>query len=154
MDLAELICEDLIKTDLHSVTRDEAVAELLDLLVQTHEIRIIHRQQLLEEIIKREKSYSTGIGDGVALPHVKTHLVSDIITAVGISAEGISFDSVDGEVVHIVILMLIPHENYSKYLKTLADVARMLKKEEFRRKLIGAKNPSEVMKAVELESES
>ncbi|MDD5089498.1 MAG: PTS sugar transporter subunit IIA [Candidatus Wallbacteria bacterium] len=153
MNLAEILSEDLICPELSAVDRYEAIDELMDILVNHHEVRIVHRQAVLNEIIKREKAMSTGIGDHVAIPHAKTQHVPDITAAVGISKQGIDFDSIDGRPVHIIVLLLIPQESYNKHLKTLADIARLSKKASFRDSLVRAKTSQEILGIIELEEE-
>jgi PTS system fructose-specific IIA component/PTS system nitrogen regulatory IIA component len=117
--------------DLHSADQWGAIDELVDSLVATKEIASGDRESIIAAITKREKSMSTGIGRGIALPHTATDLVSEVVFAMGRSKTGIYFESSDAQPVHRVILFLVPTGQYKKHLHILADMARLAQETEF-----------------------
>jgi mannitol/fructose-specific phosphotransferase system IIA component (Ntr-type) len=117
--------------DLQSADRWGAIDELVDSLVATKEISRADRDSIIAAITKREKSMSTGIGHGIALPHSATDLVPEVVFAMGRSKAGIHFESSDAQPVHRVILFLVPTGQFKKHLHILADMARLAQETEF-----------------------
>lgn len=99
---------------------------------------IENEQAALEVVLERERVGSTGIGEGIAIPHGKLEELQTVVAAFGRSAEGVEFDSLDGEPVRIVFLLLSPESSASMHLKALARVSRMLKSKQFRKDLLDA----------------
>jgi mannitol/fructose-specific phosphotransferase system IIA component (Ntr-type) len=85
-----------------------------------------------ESIRKRESSMSTGIGFGVGIPHASTTLVSEVVSVVGRSRQGIQFDALDRKPVHLVFLFLVPAGQFQKHVHVLANVAKLLHRQDFR----------------------
>lgn len=110
---------------------------------------IIDKEKLFEDLMKREEFGSTGIGKGVAIPHAKSSFVKDIIISIGIVKEGIEYQSIDGEKVNLIFMFFAPLDWNYKYLKTLAKIARFIKEEEFREKLINAVSSKEIVEIIE-----
>ena len=100
-------------------------------------------------VIKREKSISTAVGGGVAIPHGSVDCVDDLLGAIGISAGGISFEALDGEPVYIVVLLLVPKAAFGKHIKTLAQIARILSRADIRNRIRSAGSPGEVLRIIE-----
>ena len=90
----------------------------------------------LEDVFEREQLETTGIGDEIAIPHARTDAVKQLIIAVGRSRHGINFESPDGRNVKLFLLMGIPRESVSHYLKILAQLTRLLKRGPLREKLL------------------
>lgn len=121
--------------ELRAGDRWQAIDELIDGLVATGKIKPEHRQSISAAIKARETAMSTGIGFGIALPHASTELVGDVTGAIGRSTAGISFESLDGQPVHLVLLYLIPRGQFQKHLHTLANIAKLLHRADFRETL-------------------
>jgi len=152
--LSELIQEDLILTGMEAADKWEAIEVLTDLLVASHEIRLIDRGEVLAAVNARERSLSTGLGQGLAVPHGSVECVSDIIACLGVSRDGIPFESLDGQPANLVVLLVIPKGTFQRHVRTLAAVARLASNLELRRRIIEARSPREVMEAIqELELE-
>jgi len=115
-----------------------AIEELVDRLLEEHEVRIVDRPDVLEAVVSREKSLSTGLKEYVALPHGRTDAVDEIVGVLGIAPQGIPFESMDGKDAKVLCLMLIPHEQYREYVKTLAAISRLLSDPGFQRSVLGA----------------
>jgi PTS system nitrogen regulatory IIA component len=97
---------------------------------------------------------STGIGDGVAIPHGKASDLHELIVAFGRSKKGIAFDAIDGKPVHLFFLLLAPENSTGQHLKALAKISKMLKTPNFRKKLIDARTTSDLYKAIIEQDES
>ena len=96
MKLSEILNEDEIKVNLEAEDKFEAIEELIDLLISEHEVSLRDRDNIIEVVFQREKSVSTGVGGGMAIPHGTVDCIDEIVGAVGISANGIDFESIDG----------------------------------------------------------
>jgi PTS system nitrogen regulatory IIA component len=99
---------------------------------------------LVDVLIDRERLGSTGIGDGVAIPHGKIHGIEQPIISFGRSRKGLDFESMDGEPVHLFFLLVAPENSASIHLKALARIARILKNSSFRKVLIEARSRKEI----------
>src|SRR3954464_13204535 len=135
MNLGDILHEDQIVTDLQAANRWEAIDELIGLLVTRGKIKPEHREQISAVVKKRENSMSTGIGFGIGIPHASTDLIYDVIGAFGRSRKGVQFDALDNQPVKLVMLFLVPQGQFQKHLHTLANIAKLLHKVEFRQAL-------------------
>jgi len=143
--LFELIQEDQIKIDLEATTKWEAIEELIDVLVRTHELRITDRGEVLDAILARERSLSTGLEHGLAVPHGTVGCVPDLIGSLGVSRKGIPFESADGQPARIIALLVIPKGAYPRHVRTLAGIARLASNKELRDRVVAAKTPADIL---------
>lgn len=118
--------------DLQAQDRWQAIEELISHLVTTRKIQSQHRDSVAESIRKRESSMSTGIGFGVGIPHASTTLVSEVAAVVGRSRSGVQFNATDSKPVHLVFLFLAPAGEFQKHVHVLANVAKLLHRQDFR----------------------
>lgn len=100
---------------------------------------------LIQALKEREEIMSTGIGFGIAIPHAKIHTVKKIAYAIGISKEGINFDSMDGELVRLIILVIAGESQHRDYLKLLSHIMSILKKDDIKEKIISASSSDEII---------
>ena len=128
--------------------RWEAIEELIDLLVDSGQIKSDHREALVSIVKKRETSMSTGIGFGIGIPHASTDLIDNVTGAFGRSKDGVNFDALDNQPVNLVMLFLVPQGQFQKHLHTLAKIAKMLHKKEFRKSLEDAKDAAEMYQII------
>ena len=135
MDLDDLFGPKPLVIDLQAKDRWEAIEELISNLVATKKIKPEHRDAVAAGVKKRESSMSTGIGFGIGLPHASTDLVSEVVGVFGRSKKGIQFDALDGRPVNLVMLVLVPQAQFEKHLHTLAEIAKLLHRAEFRDEL-------------------
>jgi mannitol/fructose-specific phosphotransferase system IIA component (Ntr-type) len=135
MNLGDLLTPDRILIDMRATNRWEAIDELLDLLVSSGRIRAEDREAIAAVVKRRETSMSTGIGFGIGIPHASTDLIHEVTGALGRSRQGIQFDAADNQPVRLVMLFLVPQGQFQKHLHTLANIAKMLHKHEFRQAL-------------------
>ncbi|HEX4343915.1 MAG TPA: PTS sugar transporter subunit IIA, partial [Verrucomicrobiae bacterium] len=120
--------------------RWQAIDELITQLVTFGKIRAEDREVITAVVKKRESSMSTGIGYGIGIPHASTDLVKDVVCAFGQSVTGIDFESLDGKPVTLVVLFLVPQGQFQKYIHTLAGIAKVIHRPEFRHGLREAGN--------------
>ena len=132
MTLADILSKEQIITQLKAKNRWEAIDELVDSLEKCGKIKPEHREQIAGVVKKRETSMSTGIGYGIGMPHASTDLISEVVGIFGRSAEGVNFDALDNNPVHLVMLFLVPQGQFQKHLHTLASIAKLLHNKEFR----------------------
>ncbi len=151
MKLIELLREDLIKIGLEAEDRWEAIEEMVSLLVSTHEIRLRDKHEVLTAVIEREKTMSTGLGHGIAIPHGASESVDQFVGAMGISHTGIDCQAIDGKPVHLVLILVVPAAIFAEHVKTLAGIARLLNNEEFRAKLMNSQTSEEIMELIQQE---
>src|SRR5207244_10051313 len=121
--------------DLQVSNRCEAIDELINHLVSSGRIKSENRNQVAAVVKKRESSMSTGIGFGVGIPHASTDLIYEVVGALGRSRKGVNFDALDNQPVSLVMLFLVPQGQFQKHLHTLANIAKLLQKSEFRQAL-------------------
>ena len=146
MQLDQILKIEFINANLSARNKDEALEELINTIIQGG-IKLNH-SSIIEILTQRESLGSTGIGDGVAIPHGKIPELDEIIVAFGRSMEGIPFNSLDGKPVHLFFLLLAPEKSSGQHLKILAKISKMLKDVDFRRKLLKAESKSDLYKII------
>ena len=148
MDLADILSEEQIVTDLQAANRWQAIDELIGNLVATGKINPEHREAITAVVRKRETSMSTGIGFGIGIPHASTDLIYEVVGALGRSRKGVDFSALDNQPVHLVMLFLVPQGQFQKHLHTLANIAKMLHKSDFRQALEQAPDAESMLQAI------
>ncbi len=131
--------------DLRSATKEGAIKELARCLSQCGG-EVVDRDIFVKEILKRETLGSTGIGFHLAIPHARTKAVNGFVIAVGRSKKGIDFDAVDKEKVHLIFLMGANPRELNQYLRLLAQLSRLIMDKSFRKKIMEAGTPEEVIR--------
>ena len=144
MKFKEFICFDAIIPALQAADRDGAIAELVSALVKAGKLPAGQAKDVTKAVVKRENEASTGMGKGVAVPHVKHAAVKHVIAAVGQSSGGIDFASLDEQPVYSVILLISPVNNPDKHLQAMENVFRHLQKEKFRKFLRQCRTPHDL----------
>lgn len=127
-----------IKTVLEAEDKDEVFEELVDLLVTQY--RLECRDEVLEAIRRREEKMSTGIKRGIAIPHAKTPLVQGVIGVIGISAAGIDYQSLDGEPVHLLFLLVSGESDAGPHLAVLKKIALLVETPAFTTDVLAARD--------------
>src|SRR6266850_8036754 len=135
MDLGDILGPEQIVPELKAANRWEAIDELIEQLIASGKIKPEHREAVTAVIKKRESSMSTGIGFGIGIPHASTDLIFEVVGAFGRSKSGVNFDALDNQPVNLVMLFLVPQGQFQKHLHTLAKIAKLLHKKEFRQAL-------------------
>ena len=145
--LIELITPDNIFYDLKANSKEEVISQLVAHGVKIGSINEENKVEIETSLLNREKSMSTGIGSGVAIPHCSVSLVEELKVVIGISESGIEFDAIDKLPVYIFILLIVPKNKFQEHIKTLALIAKTLNLKEEREKLIHSKSYEEIKKA-------
>ena len=133
MRLSELVNPNAISLSLKAKTKREALVEMVELLEGAHGLE--SRGEILERVMGREAMVSTGIGNGVAIPHGKARSVTRMAAACAVVPNGLEFDSVDGELVHLIVLFVSPENDTTNHIRTLANLSRLFKEETVRKNL-------------------
>ena len=128
--------------DLKSENKDDSLKEMVDLI--TISPLITNRDEFEKAIFEREKVMSTGIGIGVAVPHVKIDCVDDFIIAIGRNIKGIDFNSLDGKPVHLIFMIGAATRQKDDFLKVLARVVHLIKNKGLQEKILPAQSPEEI----------
>jgi mannitol/fructose-specific phosphotransferase system IIA component (Ntr-type) len=148
MDLGDILGKEQILPDLRATNRWEAIDELISKLVATGKIKPEHQDAITAVVKKRESSMSTGIGFGIGIPHASTDLINEVVGALGRSNKGVNFDALDNQPVSLVMLFLVPQGQFQKHLHTLANIAKLLHKAEFRQALEQAPDADAMLRIV------
>jgi len=144
MGLDELLNEELIAVDLQGKNKYQVIEELLDLLVKAGKIE--DRETCLKDLIEREQYLSTGLENGLAVPHAKTTASRELLVSFGISREGLDFDSLDGKPVHFIFLVISPRDTSGPHIKILAQITRNFRDDEIVNRMKASKTSSDILK--------
>lgn len=146
MKIVEFLNEKAISGDLKATHKEAVLRELVEILAKAEGIK--NREELVKVLLGRESLGSTGIGQGVGIPHAKTNSVKKLVAALGISAQGVNFDALDGEPVHIFFLLVAPEDSAGPHLKGLARISRLLKDKYFRESLKQLRDEKAILKLI------
>lgn len=133
MGFADCVCFEAVIPELQAGDRDGVIAELVSALDKAGRLGKGNCEAITKAVIKREKEASTGMGKGIAVPHVKHKAVKDVVAAIGCRSAGIDFSSLDKQPVYSVVLLISPMDNPDKHLQTMEHVFKCLQQEKFRK---------------------
>lgn len=151
MKIVDFLSHEAVTVDLAAQTKEDIIKELVQLLYKTKKIKDV--AHIVKILMEREELGSTGIGQGIAIPHGKSDTIKNIVAAFGISKKGINFEALDGEPVNLIFLLVAPIDSAGAHLKALAKISRLLKDKFFRQALRESKDAKEVMKIIKEEDE-
>src|SRR5688572_21848203 len=149
MKFADFINVASIKADVGADDKPAAIRELVESLAQAGAIAADDVEGIVGAVMKREELGSTGIGRGVAVPHTKHASVERLVGTVGISVEGVDFNSLDGDKVHLLFLLVSPPDRPGDHLRALENISRQLRDDSFCRFLKQARSPHDVQQLLE-----
>jgi fructose-specific phosphotransferase system IIA component len=149
MKFADFVQVNAIKADLQSDDKEGVIHELASSLVTAGVIKPEDLEGILKAIMKREELGSTGIGKGIAVPHTKHPSVSKLIGTVGVSADGVDFNSLDGEKVHLLFLLISPPDRPGDHLRALENISRQLRDDTFCRFLKQSRSAADIQQLLE-----
>ena len=149
MNIMDILVKDAVILDLGVRTKRDVLAEMAAALAKV-EPRI-EADRLLEVLLEREALQSTGIGEGVAIPHGKMPGLDRLVAAFARSSEGVDFESIDGQPTHHFFLLVVPEHSGGQYLKALARISRFFRNAAFRQRLAAAESLEDVIGAIEEE---
>lgn len=143
MKITDILSEKVIVTNLPGTTKNDILNAMIELAAKSD--RVIDKERMRSAILEREKIMSTGVGSGFAIPHGKTDAVQDIVAAFAITEQPIDYQSLDDQPVRIVFLLVGKDNSVGPHIKLLSRISRLMNKEDFRKKLLEAKSPSEIL---------
>jgi PTS system nitrogen regulatory IIA component len=152
MKILDILGKDAIIDELSSQDKKGVLEELVSVLVKNN--RLKDNERALQVLLERERLGSTGIGDGIAIPHGKLEGIGGIICSFGRSREGINFQSIDDKPAHLFFLLLAPEDSAGEHLKALARLSRLLKDTRFRKRLMDANSKEEIYSIIAEEDET
>ena len=128
--------------------RWDMIEEMVELAAKNKDIPAEDAEAIKNALIEREKSMSTGIGNGVAIPHCSTTKVSEITTVMALSPKGINFEAIDNEPVKIIILLIVPKDKLTQHIKTLANIPKMISDVKLREEILSLKTADAILKTL------
>lgn len=146
-EIIKIINPKCILVGMKAKNKEDIINQLVDLLHRNNEIE--EKEKVLSEIMKREESMSTGLTDGLAIPHAKCDFVNSVKLAIGIIEDGIDFESIDGQPTTIITLILSPKSEHSAHLQVMSNISSIFSEQENREKIIKCKNSHEIMEFLE-----
>jgi fructose-specific phosphotransferase system IIA component len=151
MKVSELLKPEFIIPELKGESKEDIINELIDLFKDDPRVEDI--EKVRSSVLDREKVMSTGVGKGFAIPHGKTNAVKEIVGAFGRIRDGIDYDSLDGNPVHLVFLLVGKDNLISTHIKLLSRISRLMNKDDFRHRLKEVNNADEIVKLFSEEEE-
>jgi mannitol/fructose-specific phosphotransferase system IIA component (Ntr-type) len=142
--MSEFIAREAITADLKADNKEGVIREMVDNLRRAGYFKDGEADNVVKAILKRELLSSTGIGDGVAIPHAKHPGVERLVGTVAVTPRGVAFDSVDNEPVFVLVMLISPQERPSEHLRALEGVSRCLKDKAFVQALRQSTTPQQV----------
>jgi fructose-specific phosphotransferase system IIA component len=133
MILTQILQPTCVKVPLESKDKDSAITEMVDMLAASNQIT--DRDLVLEAVLMREQTRSTGIGSGIAIPHGKCNSVKELVMAIGIAKDPIEFDSIDQKPVSIIVLLASPTDRTGPHIQALARISRLMLDDKFKAQL-------------------
>jgi len=152
MRIVDILNEHVVRTNLAGSTKSEIIDAMVELAAS--QPQVIDRERLREAVLEREKIMSTGVGSGFAVPHGKTDAVTDIVAAFAVTAQPIDYQSLDEQPVRLVFLLVGRDNMVGPHIKLLSRISRLMNKEEFRKRLLEAASPQEVLEVFRQEEAS
>ncbi len=146
MRLSEILKPECIISDLKAHDKKGALEELSGVI--TEQEPSLNKGYLLQVLLERERLGSTGIGEGIALPHGKVHRLDRLLVSFGRSLKGLSFDSIDDQPAYLFFLLVAPENSAGAHLQALAKISRFLKDSTFRQRLMDAKSNEEIYRII------
>ncbi len=149
MNFRDFICKDAIRPQVEAVDKESVIREMAAALLKAGQIAEDQFESIVQAILKREELGSTGIGRGVAVPHTKHPTVDKLCGTVAVSEEGVEFDSLDGEKVHLLFLLVSPPDRPGDHLRALENISRQLRDDSFCRFLKQSKAADDIWQLLE-----
>ncbi|MCA9733186.1 MAG: PTS sugar transporter subunit IIA [Deferribacteres bacterium] len=141
--LGDILSHDTIIMHLMSKDKKAAIEELVDTLDKSH--KISEREPVLQAILDREAVMSTGVGDGVAIPHGKSDSANELVAALGVTESPLDFESIDDKPVRLIWLLVGPPGKTGPHLKALSRISRLMHDSRFRETIIAAETPEKIL---------
>lgn len=149
MKFVDFVSRDAIRTNLDVDDKEQVIRAMVSALLESGKISDDQHESIVEAVLKREELGSTGIGRGVAVPHTKHPSVDELVGTVAVSEDGVDFNSLDGEKVHLLFLLISPPDRPGDHLRALENISRQLRDDTFCRFLKQSKTPQDVWQLLE-----
>jgi PTS system fructose-specific IIA component/PTS system nitrogen regulatory IIA component len=149
MRMSEFVVRDAVIADLAASTKEGVIREMVQSLAAAGYFRGVNLEDVVCNILKRELLGSTGIGRGVAIPHAKHPSVERLIGTLAVSHKGIPFDSLDGEPVYVLVMLISPQDRPGDHLRALENVSRCLRDDTFVKALKAATTKEEIWRLLD-----
>jgi PTS system nitrogen regulatory IIA component len=146
MKIMDILVRDAVILDIRATEKREVLRELASALASAEDG--LDADRLLEVLLERESLQSTGIGDGVAIPHGKMPGLSRLVASFARSRPGVDFESIDGQLTHLFFLLVVPEHSGGQHLKALARISRFFRDAAFRKALVEAETLDDVLSAI------
>lgn len=151
MRITDFLDRRAIKMGLTAINKEGILKELVDCLAEIKDVG--DRKAIVKALLDRENLGSTGIGQGIAIPHGKTDRVKELVAVLGVSRKGVNFDALDGESVYIFFLLVAPKDTAGPHLKALAQISRLLRDSYFCELIKRCQTPDELYELIKREEE-
>lgn len=151
MRITDFLDRRAIKIGLAATEKEGILKELVDCLAEVKDVG--DRKAIVKALLDRENLGSTGIGQGIAIPHGKTDRVKELVAVLGVSRKGVNFDALDGESVYIFFLLVAPKDTAGPHLKALAQISRLLRDSYFCELIKRCQTPDELYELIKREEE-
>lgn len=148
MKILDVLIKEAIIEDLKAVDKEGVLEELVTPVAR---IAGVNHDYLVKVLMERERLGSTGIGEGIGIPHGKVKGLESLALGFGLSRRGVDFDSMDGRPTHIFFLLITPENSTGLHLKLLARISKILKNDLFKKKLLDAKDKDEIYSIIKEE---
>ncbi|MFP3998881.1 MAG: PTS sugar transporter subunit IIA [Desulfobacterales bacterium] len=145
MKILDYLNKDTVLTDLASADKKGVIDELAEPVAK--QTGLEHRE-IVRVLIERERLGSTGIGDGIAIPHGKINQLDSLVLGFGLSRKGVNFEAIDGKPTYILFLLLSPDNSTGLHLRILARISKLLREDSFKQGLMQAKTQEDVIKTI------
>jgi fructose-specific phosphotransferase system IIA component len=149
MKFVDFVSREAIRTNIEVDNKEQVIRTMASALLEAGKIAADQHESIVEAILKREELGSTGIGRGVAVPHTKHPSVKELVGTVAVSDSGVDFDSLDGEKVHLLFMLVSPPDRPGDHLRALENISRQLRDETFCKFLKQSKEPTDVWTLLE-----
>lgn len=149
MKFVDFVSREAIRTNIDVDDKEQVIRAMANALLEAGKIAPDQHESIVEAILKREELGSTGIGRGVAVPHTKHPSVKELVGTVAVSDTGVDFDSLDGEKVHLLFMLVSPPDRPGDHLRALENISRQLRDDTFCRFLKNSKEPKDVWQLLE-----
>ena len=151
MRLTDILTESQVLIPLKSEDRDASIQALIDLLDQNQ--LLADREKAYQAVLEREKIMTTGVGNGIAIPHCKDNSCPNFAVALGLHPKGVDFHSIDKKKAKIIFLLVGPENNPGMHIKLLSRISRLMSNEELREQMLASKTAAEVVQLIQEEEE-
>lgn len=151
MNLSEILSPECISLDIQGSTKPSIIEEMAQLATQSG--LVSNKEALVEALMTRERIQTTGIGNGMAIPHATAEGVRGLVLSLGISRSGIDFEALNGKPVHLIFMLAGEPRLQTSFLSILSKISRFFRKASFRNEVINAKSPGEILALIRAREE-